>query len=280
MKLLATDLDGTLLYPNRYRTCMPKKNAKFLHKWINEGNKVVCVSSRSLSFKLLLEEEVGFPLDFIGASSAQMSFEGKVIKDESLINKEIIEIVNELEEKYHPFAFIAVTKSHPFIIKTTHKKSKVLATFYRTYWKAQGKKAERYLLDATSFDKALKEDKVYKVMIFFGLKRKNKAYSKDASKEIREKYPAIETSWSRIVIELTPLNCNKAAGLKEYCKLTNTNPSDVYVVGDSGNDISMFKEFHEHSYCLAHGHPSARKYAKHVIRRVYNLDKLVLKGDN
>ena len=58
------------------------------------------------------------------------------------------------------------------------------------------------------------------------------------------------------------------------------NKDDVYVVGDSGNDITMFNKFHEHSYCMKRGHPSARKYAKHIITRVYKLEKLILRGEN
>ena len=57
-------------------------------------------------------------------------------------------------------------------------------------------------------------------------------------------------------------------------------PEDVYVVGDSGNDITMFSKYYDLSYCMKRGHPSARKYAKHIITRVYKLEKLILRGEN
>ena len=127
--------------------------------------------------------------------------------------------------------------------------------------------------------KEVKEGDVYKVMIFFGLRKNKSKLSKEINKELREKYPEIESSWSLIVNELTPKDCNKGAGLERYCELTNTDPNDLLVVGDSGNDITMFNRFHENSYCMAHAYPSVKKYAKHVITRVYKLDKLVLKGE-
>jgi len=278
MKVLATDLDGTLLYPNRRRRVMPKKNAEFLAKWISCGNKVVCISSRSLSFLPKLEDEVGQKLDYIGASSAQIKIGDKIIKDECINPKDLAFIVEKIEELYNPFAMIAVTKNYPFCI-SSGKNSRPLAFFYRNYWKMQGKKAERYILDNKTFKDEIANGKVYKIMIFYGLGKKNAKKASETTANIRNKYPNIEANWSKIVVELTPKGCHKASGLSEYCEKLNIPTSDVYVVGDSGNDISMFKEFNEHSYCLKHAYPSVKKYAKHIIRRVYNLDKLVLEGE-
>ena len=116
-------------------------------------------------------------------------------------------------------------------------------------------------------------------MIFYGLKKNKSKISKEINKDLRDKYSDIEFSWTAQVNELTPKECNKSAGLKIYCDYMNIDKNDVYVVGDSGNDISMFNEFHEHSYCMKHSYPSVKKYASHVISRVYKLDKLVLKGE-
>ena len=117
-------------------------------------------------------------------------------------------------------------------------------------------------------------------MTFIGIRKNKSKISKEINKELREDYPEIESSWTAQVNELTPQGCNKGNGVERYCKLMNINMDDVYVVGDSGNDITMFNKFHEHSYCMKRGHPSARKYAKHIITRVYKLEKLILRGEN
>ena len=116
-------------------------------------------------------------------------------------------------------------------------------------------------------------------MTFFGFGKKKRELSKEINKQLRSNFPSLESSWSIIVNEITPKGCNKGDGLVEYCRKLNINHDDVYVVGDSGNDISMFNAFHEHSYCMAHAYPSVKKYAKHVITRVHKLGKLVLKGE-
>ena len=44
-------------------------------------------------------------------------------------------------------------------------------------------------------------------------------------------------------------------------------------MGDSGNDIAMFKEFYENSYCIAKANINVRKHAKHVIRYFDDIEK-------
>ena len=125
----------------------------------------------------------------------------------------------------------------------------------------------------------MKNGKVYKVMTFFGMGKSKRTLSKEINKELRDNFPEIESSWSLIVNELTPKGCNKGEGLEHYCNVAKIPADDVYVIGDSGNDIAMFQKFHEHSYCMAHAYPSVKKYAKYTVSRVYSLDKLVLKGE-
>ena len=108
-------------------------------------------------------------------------------------------------------------------------------------------------MDNDVFDEELKNGECYKVMVFYGFGKKKKTLSKEINKVLREKYPDIESSWTSIVNELTPVNCNKGAGLEFYTNYLKIDKENVYVVGDSGNDISMFNKFHEHSYCKCVG---------------------------
>ena len=52
IKLLATDLDGTLFYPKRKFTLMTRKNAKFLKDFYNAGGKVMLVTGRNYNIAL------------------------------------------------------------------------------------------------------------------------------------------------------------------------------------------------------------------------------------
>ena len=280
-KVLATDLDGTLLYPSKFFRLASKKNIRFLRRWIDAGNKLVVVSSRGPEFMKRLKEEVERDFDFISYTSSYIVANNEVIRDVSIPGEEMSIILDKIEHKYHPLAYLMDLEGQPLLVKNLNVGARILIFFYTLYWFFQGKKREQYILSNKVFDEKLKGGKVYKVMVFFGLARSKSEVSKEINKELRDQFKDVESSWTSVVNELTPPNCNKGEGLKYYCDYLKINHDDVYVVGDSGNDISMFNLFHDHSYCMAHAYPSVKKYAAHTISRVHKLDKLVLKkGEN
>ena len=278
-KILACDLDGTLFYPRRFTRCIPKKNVKFLRRWIDAGNRVVFISSRSTEFISKLQKEVQRPFDFLPCSTALMYHDGEIIKDTPMNNKELSDIFWKIDEKYQPRGVLLTSEGHPCVIYNPKRVGFFFKLFYQFWYWFQFKYREPKEQSNELFLKELESGKVYKVMTFFGFGKKKGVLSKEINKALRENYPEIESSWSLIVNELTPKGCSKGEGLEEYCRRLNINKDDVYVVGDSGNDITMFQKFHEHSYCMAHAYPSVKKYAKETITYVYKLDKLVLKGE-
>ena len=279
-KLLAIDLDGTLFYPKRIRHCICKKNIIFLRKWIDAGNKLVLVTSRSSQFTEKLKDEIKRPVDFLNCCSSQIIANDKLIYDQCMPNEELKQILSAIEETYEPIAFLMTSENHTCIIKYSRKVSRIYTFFYRVWWWFQFSYREPFTVDNEMFEKELNTAKIYKIMNFIGIRKKKAKISKEINKEFREKFPEIEASWTAQVNELTPQGCNKGNGVDRYCELLGINKDDVYVVGDSGNDITMFNKYYEHSYCMKRGHPSARKYAKHIISRVYKLEKLILRGEN
>ena len=97
-KLLALDLDGTLFYPRGIRHCICKKNVKFLRRWIDAGNKVALVTSRSTQFTDRLKDELKRPVDLITCCSSQIIANDKLIYNQAMPNAEITEIVKRIEE--------------------------------------------------------------------------------------------------------------------------------------------------------------------------------------
>lgn len=279
-KILAADLDGTLLYPSRFFHLMPKKNARFIRRWIDAGNKFVAVSSRGPAFMEKLKQEIERDFDYISYTSSYIVANDKVIRDVSISADEMQSILNQVTEKYHPLAYLMDVKDQPLLVKNLAVGTRLLLFFYRLYWFFQGKKREPHILSNKFFDEKLKEGNVYKVMVFFGLAKSKSEISKEINKSLREQFTDVECSWTSIINEITPKDCNKGEGLRYYCDYLKINHDDVYVIGDSGNDISMFNLFHDNSYCMAHAYPSVKKYAAHTVSRVHKLDKLVLnKGE-
>lgn len=278
-KLLAIDLDGTLFYPKQKKRMVPKKNIEFLRDFIDAGNRVVLCTSRSKQFVDRVQKEIDREVSVMSCTSSQIFVGDKMIRDESIDKKDLIEVFKFLDDVHTPLGYLMTTKDYPLVIYQNKKFPKIFMDFYHLYYKRQGPLQEPYIFDNNLFKEQLENGNIYKVMIFYGLAPNKKTVSKELNKLIREKYPNIESSWTVVVNELTPVNCNKADGLEYYCKHEGIDEKDVYVIGDSGNDISMFTRFHENSFVMAHAYPSVKKYAKNVVSRVFNLRKFVLKGE-
>ena len=278
-KLLACDLDGTLFYPRRLRRCISKRNVWFLRRWIDAGNKVVLITSRSSEFTERLKKEIQRPFDVMACTSAQIFHDDELIAERYMPNDELEKIFWEIDKRYKPKGYLLTGKGHPCVVYNTKRANFFFQIFYKLYYFFQFKYREPSETSNEIFLDLMRNGKCFKLMTFFGFGKKKGVLSKEINKELRENFPQIESSWSLIVNELTPKGCNKGEGIDEYCKMLNINKEDVYVIGDSGNDIAMFQKYHEHSYCMAHAYPSVKKYAKYAVTRVYKLDKLVLKGE-
>ena len=155
-KLLAIDLDGTLFYPKRVRKCICKKNVKFLRKWIDEGNKLVLVTSRSTQFTEKLKDEIKRPVDFINCCSSQIIANGEMIYEQAMPREKLKKILNYIELTYEPIAFLMTSENHPCIIKYSRKVSHVYLTFYRLWHWFQFAYREPYIADNELFENSLR----------------------------------------------------------------------------------------------------------------------------
>lgn len=278
-KILATDLDGTLMYPKRITHCIPRKNVKFLRRWIDSGNKLVLITSRSAAFVERLYKEIDREFDVITCTSSQIFHNREIIFEEKMPNEVITRILREVIEVYKPIGLLVTSKKYPCLVYDTGRAGFLLKVLYKLWYAFQFAYKEPLTISSKKSNKVVEEEllhgDIFKIMTFFGLNKKNGELSKKINKELRQNYPEIESSWSLIVNELTPKDCNKGAGLERYCNLLNIDKKDVIVVGDSGNDITMFEKFHENSYVMGHAYPSVKKYARYTINRVYHLEKLL-----
>ena len=274
-KVIATDLDGTLFYPKRRIKMITKDNLRFAREHIDKGGRLVLVSGRNSTYLQKVQEKINRPVDMIGCNSAFIVANGEYIKNVTFEPKTIIRILKEIDETYHPRGYLVMSNEGHFI---SYQKFDTL--FYRigyALWNAfEGAYKEPFEVNTELFKKILESGKARKIMVFFGIGQKNIARSKEANKGIREKYQnELESSWSNEFIELSPFGCSKSEGLKYYLDYLKINHSDIYVVGDSGNDISMFNSFPENSFCMSHASLSVSKYAKHTLKRFADLEKYI-----
>lgn len=275
-KVIATDLDGTLFYPKKRVRMVSTKTLKFLRRFHDDGGKIILVSGRNSSYLERVAKKIDRPCDMIGCNSSIIISNNKPIREAYFDNARLKEILDDIEKTYHSKTFFIMNDKNQFIMRDSFE-SRLYSIGYALWNFFQGVYREPFLVSKSEFEKVLENGKIRKIMIFFGIGKKNVQASKEANKGIFEKYKdEVEPSWSGEFIELSPYKCSKSEGLKYYINYNKINHNDVYVVGDSGNDISMFKEFPENSFCMKHSPLSVSKYAKHVIKRFSDLEKFIV----
>ena len=137
--------------------------------------------------------------------------------------------------------------------------------------------AEKIASNDYNLEDTLKNTEIYKIMLFVGITKKKINQAREMNKVFRNAYSNLESSWSNEVIEVTLKGSSKGEAVKEYCQLKQISPDEIAVVGDSGNDISMFKEYQDNSFCMSHAPKSIQKYAKFTIDKFEDLSRYLLK---
>ena len=112
-------------------------------------------------------------------------------------------------------------------------------------------------------------------MLYFGLGKRSRDKANKVCKILRNMNDNIEANWSNNVVEITPRGCSKNVALRTLLQNQGLSEKDLYVVGDSGNDISMFKEFHENSFCMGHSPKTVSKHAKYTIDKFEDLSRYI-----
>lgn len=265
------DLDGTLFYPKKRLTLVSQQNIQFLKWAAQQGHHLVFVTSRNRAFVQKVIDKVGLPIDIVSRNGSEVYYRNEIIQKTYLDAKLIQEVFDDVSSR-HPRLMLSVDADSFSNLVYSQGKIWYLNLIYRLYYWYQGVYREPYLIDNDIFKKKLrsKKDDLQRLLIYFGLSKKAKKLSHDESVRLKEKFPQLSVLWIHSLIEVSPLSVSKANGLKLILEREKLDEDDVYVVGDSGNDIPLFETF-KHSFCMKHAHPRIKKHAQHIVSRVADL---------
>jgi len=273
-KVIATDLDGTLFYPRKRVRMISADNRVFIEKFMDDGGKILLVSGRNRYFGEKVADNLKRSVDVVGCNGAFVLSNGALIK-ESFFEKETLKkIINEATREYRLPMILLFTKHRNLVIPRTGV-GWLKGLLYTAYEFFQGTYREPVVRSDKVFYEELEGGEVYKAMLFFGITGGAKVKAREANKLLRLRYPDAEFSWVEQCIEITPKGASKSEGIAFYLDYNHLSRDNVLVIGDSGNDISMFEAFKERSFCMEHSPSEVKKHASHVIKRFYDLDDYI-----
>jgi Cof subfamily protein (haloacid dehalogenase superfamily) len=273
-KVIATDLDGTLFYPRKRIRMISNDNRSFINKFMDDGGKLLLVSGRNRYFGEKVAQNLHRPVDVVGCNGSFVLSDGKLAK-ESFFNKDLLKkILTETCREYKIPLVMLFTKKNNLVIPRTGV-SWFVGLCYSTYEFFQGTYREPVVRSDKTYYEELEAGEVYKAMLFFGPTKKYKKKAREANKLLRLRYPDAEFSWTEQCIEITPKGCSKSEGIAFYLDYNHLSRDNVLVIGDSGNDISMFEAFKDESFCMHHSPEEVKKHASHVIKRFHDLESYI-----
>ena len=272
-KVIATDLDGTLFYPKDKKNLIHGKNLYFLQSFIDKGGKVILVTGRSLDFGYKTIKKINRDCSVIAYNGGALYFDNKVIKELFVPNDFAKEVIDWVWDKYEiPGVFIMTDKG---LFTRLRYKNRIIVALFKAYYATQKVYTEEHDYTYSAYDRELTSGKIFKVMLYFGLGKRRRNLAYEACEVVKKEKPGLEYAWSKNVIEITAEGTGKAKTLIEFCNDFKINKEDIYVIGDSGNDVPMFDEFYENSFCMSHAPKRVKEKAKYVVRNFEDLSRYI-----
>ena len=240
MKLIAIDLDGTLLSTDGN---ISQENKNAIYEAQKSGNIVVISSGRSLhdTRELLKQAEIDCP--FITGNGAMTYYSGEVLQ-QFILPLKTLEKITETIEKYnlhyeiYTNEGILISEKRTYILhneiqQLNQQSAKEHATsMVNTQYSQHG---IVYVSEFHSIDFA--ETDPYKVFVL--------SFKPDALKALHDELAEMDdislTAGSREKLEIAHVNASKGNGLKSIADYFKVPLEDTVAVGDNLNDISMFK---------------------------------------
>lgn len=234
-KVLAIDIDGTLVSKNNR---ISTQNVSALKKYTELGGTVVFVTGRSLTSSLKIAQQLkrksGYLVPYICCLNSTIIYDTKKQQmiHESLVDlKDVSDIFTYV--KNNKMAFGAYTKS-----TNTNDAMPIYGYGYLPNFLSLFKKS-----DATKIYKWTNKDHLepaYKINILIKkASDKNVALINQLKEKYKGKLEVIHTS--KYLAEITAANIDKAFGVNYISQLLNIPLSEFAAIGDSANDIPMFK---------------------------------------
>lgn len=270
VKVIATDLDGTLLEPKKKFSLVDKENKQFIKDFYGD---VVIVSGRSPKFCAKVCDCLKIHHNFVALNGAIIVKEGGVIYRQSMKKIAINTMVEFIDSYYTDYEMLIFDKYDKIYSYSPIKKSKIKFQHFKHAIKyirlhnkiiVNNKKAKKLLNNQTE---------IYKIIIYSPNCEDIVTLLK---KEFKDHFNFFLTNNS---IEIAPFGISKGDSLQYLINTTKLNNEDIIVVGDSSNDISLFQKF-ENSFVMNSADAYTKSFAKKSISKFSELRKFTKLNNN
>lgn len=231
IKLIALDLDGTLMLPDHIT--VSQRNKEVLKKAHDSGVKITISTGRTLSVIYRVIEQIPF-IDYVMYSDGAALYDvknKKVIYQKPIdfeITKEVIEYLNSSEVYYNIYldGKIVTQKGRERFFKNSGLPKEFI---------------EDYIRNTTVYENLLDSIKRMGAELIVGFFNNEKDYINAMSFIDDYKDRLYVTSAFQNEFEMTNIDATKGKTMDYICKLENIENKNVLAIGDSLNDLPMLE---------------------------------------
>ena len=239
IRLIATDMDGTLLDPRK----RVGKNFEAVVKKLNEKGIMFALAS-GRNYQRIKDKFKNLNLDlmYISDNGNYIEYKGEILNKNILSREDVNSLYDFLRNRNY--------------CKATYSNEKSIYTDDKVIYRIG--KLFMYKSELVSNIKNLHEE-IIKCSILVTPK-----YHQSLLKELNERFPYLHiVSSSKHTIDVNYGSMNKGEAIKLLRSKFNLTEDEVMVFGDYLNDNEMMKSF-THSYAMANAHKEIKKIAKYI----------------
>ncbi len=259
IKLLATDLDGTLFSTDNGKEIIKEENIKMLQKFHNLGGQIAIVTGRGSFYSDWVSKKLGF-------FCYDLSLNGAVNSNQVISKEIVLKLLQELKEfaKNYSF-FLSSKKGKVYALRNKY----FLDTFL--YIKKREKKYVNKLskirFNNKKIKKIIEKNEVTKIIIHFK-KEENQLLFKE---HLKKYLPYFNFYQYKETYEINPKGTSKGIALDNLVKELNLKKDEVFVIGDSKNDVSMFEMFNN-SASFSYSLEEIKEKTKYVVDNFLDIE--------
>lgn len=240
IKLIATDLDGSLLYSDKR---VPEEFAKFVLE--HPEIKVVIASGRQYANIRTLFPDIADNLTYIAENGGIVVDKGNHLFVDSMNDEDVKSAIDTYIVPGESTVVLCGVKA-AYMLKNSSEDSIRNASMYYT----------DFLL-VNSFDEV--DDRILKVAIFIEGMKANSYFESHTNTNPRVNFILSGASW----IDIANSTVNKGTGIKVLQEYFGFSPDECMAFGDYLNDASLLEACGE-SYAMENAHPDLKSSAKYI----------------
>ncbi|MBE6124445.1 MAG: HAD-IIB family hydrolase [Erysipelotrichaceae bacterium] len=250
IKLIATDLDGTLFTKENKKELIEKENIKVLQRFHNKNGIVAVVTGRGPIYCDYVSNKLGFKCYDLSLNGSLNGFNHLL----GTIDDRLIDVLKKRLKKFNKPYIMIVSGKDGVLYSFKNKFFFYMSSFLK-------KRRKKYVnkLSKINFKKNLNIE-ICKVLIYFQ-KHDDLIIFKE---EILDLVKEATFYFYKEGIEISPLGCNKGNAVLNLINNLGIDKNEVLVIGDSYNDLSMFELFNN-SISFSYAEKEVQAKAKNII---------------